>query len=372
MERCYSFKGRIATFPSANPVMKRHHTVSVLYRPNFRLPSNTALNFYSPYVVTRYYSITTTEMKLLCASLIQSYGAVYALQVSSRWHVCHCGPCFRFYMLHIPFTHVSAFFMKHPQCNRHPVAHLQLQRQSVASFGADLIAISKISCNLSLWCLTMVANTTEIVMCYEERVQSMPIVPRLSHGRRMLRSDGGPNRLLLIYLFTDHSMATEFLKDIGLLRRMMQCNSCGRDMTWSVRSVSDRFVWQCQRRVTGAAGNQSTSIRHGSWFQLSRLTLQEIMLLKYIVCREPANHIKREYCFSDHTVGDWGMFCRETMLVFLDGCSVKIGGPKKTVKIDESKFGRRKYHRGHPVKGHLVFGGVERESGETFLVPIKD
>jgi hypothetical protein len=31
------------------------------------------------------------------------------------------------------------------------------------------------------------------------------------------------------------------------------------------------------------------------------------------------------------------MFCRETMLLFLEGCSVKIGGPNKTVEIDESK-----------------------------------
>ena len=30
-------------------------------------------------------------------------------------------------------------------------------------------------------------------------------------------------------------------------------------------------------------------------------------------------------------------------------------------------FGRRKYNRGHPVKGQWVFGGVERESGKTFL-----
>jgi transposase-like protein len=43
-----------------------------------------------------------------------------------------------------------------------------------------------------------------------------------------------------------------------------------------------------------------------------------------------------------------------------------------TVEIDERKFGRRKYHRGHPVKGQWVFGGVERESGATFLVPVKD
>jgi hypothetical protein len=66
------------------------------------------------------------------------------------------------------------------------------------------------------------------------------------------------------------------------------------------------------------------------------------------------------------------MFCRETMLVILEGCCLKIGALNKTVEIDEGKFGRRKYHRGQPVKGQWVFGGVERESGATFLVPVKD
>jgi len=28
--------------------------------------------------------------------------------------------------------------------------------------------------------------------------------------------------------------------------------------------------------------------------------------------------------------------------------------------------------QGHPVKGQLVFGGVERESGKTYLVPVPD
>jgi len=64
------------------------------------------------------------------------------------------------------------------------------------------------------------------------------------------------------------------------------------------------------------------------------------------------------------------MFRREAMLVFLEGCSVKIGCPNKTVEIDESKFGRRKYQRGHSVKGQWVFGGVERQSGEKFLIPV--
>jgi hypothetical protein len=38
------------------------------------------------------------------------------------------------------------------------------------------------------------------------------------------------------------------------------------------------------------------------------------------------------------------------------------------VEIDESKFGKGKYSRGHHVKGQRVFGGVERGSGRKFLV----
>jgi transposase-like protein len=66
------------------------------------------------------------------------------------------------------------------------------------------------------------------------------------------------------------------------------------------------------------------------------------------------------------------MFCRETMLVYMEGCSEKIGGPNKTTEIKESKFGRHKYQWGHPVKGQWVFGGVERGTSRTFLLPVPD
>lgn len=37
-----------------------------------------------------------------------------------------------------------------------------------------------------------------------------------------------------------------------------------------------------------------------------------------------------------------------------------VGGPNVIVELDESKFGKRKYHRGHRVEGVWVIGGVER------------
>ena len=58
-----------------------------------------------------------------------------------------------------------------------------------------------------------------------------------------------------------------------------------------------------------------------------------------------AYRTKEEYGLSSNTVTDWGVFCRETMLMIMAGCSEKLGGPNKIVEIDESKLGRRKYHR---------------------------
>jgi hypothetical protein len=114
-------------------------------------------------------------------------------------------------------------------------------------------------------------------------------------------------------------------------------------------------------------------MRHGSWFQGSHLTFKEILCITYdIVRRERAFEIQNEYRLSSRTVAEWGMFCRETMLVFLEACSEKIGGPNKIAEIDESKFGRRKYHKGHPVRGQWVFCGVERDSGKLFLTPVRD
>jgi hypothetical protein len=97
------------------------------------------------------------------------------------------------------------------------------------------------------------------------------------------------------------------------------------------------------------------------------------MYLTYdIVRRVPAHIIHKEYRFGPDTIAAWSQFCRETVLVYKEGCSEKIGGPNKTVEIYESKFGRSKCHRSHPVYGQWVFGFVEGEFGKTFLVPVPD
>ena len=48
--------------------------------------------------------------------------------------------------------------------------------------------------------------------------------------------------------------------------------------------------------------------------------------------------------------------------------SAQTGGPGKVVvQIDDSKIGKRKYHRGHRVEDQWVFGGIQENSRNCFL-----
>lgn len=44
----------------------------------------------------------------------------------------------------------------------------------------------------------------------------------------------------------------------------------------------------------------------------------------------------------------------------------KLGDLGVIVEIDESKFGKCKYHRGHHVEDQWIFGGYERGTGKFF------
>ena len=68
---------------------------------------------------------------------------------------------------------------------------------------------------------------------------------------------------------------------------------------------------------------------------------------------------------------DWYIFVRDIGVEYFLAHPAVIGGPGVEVEIDESKFGKRKYNHGRVVGGHWVFGGIERGSGECFLVEVE-
>ena len=50
----------------------------------------------------------------------------------------------------------------------------------------------------------------------------------------------------------------------------------------------------------------------------------------------------------------------------------KIGGPGHFFEIDESKFGKRKFHKGKRVVGCWIVGGIDRQTKDTFFQVVHD
>ncbi|XP_035231364.1 uncharacterized protein LOC118203209 [Stegodyphus dumicola] len=125
--------------------------------------------------------------------------------------------------------------------------------------------------------------------------------------------------------------------------------------------------WRCKKC------RAEKSIRRGSWFACSKLNLQEIFFLTWELIKGTASsNIEEDFGFSSTTLADWRQFVNEQVLDYVELMSNKIGGVGKVVEVDESKFGKRKYNKGHYVEGQWVFGGVERDSGKVVLVAVHE
>jgi len=58
------------------------------------------------------------------------------------------------------------------------------------------------------------------------------IVPKRSYRHTVLGISGCVNMVFLTFLFSDNDLGTQFLKDVGLIRSKVPCNTCSCDMTW--------------------------------------------------------------------------------------------------------------------------------------------
>ena len=106
--------------------------------------------------------------------------------------------------------------------------------------------------------------------------------------------------------------------------------------------------------------NMQKSMRNGSFFSGSHLTLKQIIILMYCWSHDmPQNLIMHETDIGTwHIIVDWCNFMREECQVWLTNNNEQIGGMdangEPIVEIDESKYFNRKYHRGQWRDGHWV------------------
>ena len=183
-----------------------------------------------------------------------------------------------------------------------------------------------------------------------------------------------------------------FLQDQGVIPRQMLCpgplisgkryGGCRNPML--IKDVKDRkdsMSWRCRRthkvEVNGRTycnKDVKVTIRKGTWLQHCNLTLEEIILLLYCWANDfTTEQITHEVGCSEKTSIEWSCFLRESCMSLMLDSSEKIGGQDIEIEIDESKFGRRKYYKGHRVEGQWIFGGREKkDKSKVFMLPVHD
>jgi len=122
-----------------------------------------------------------------------------------------------------------------------------------------------------------------------------------------------------------------------------QCCDRRKQLRQEKSLIAGGQLWHCTNRKCSA----KNSIRKYSFFSRSHLPLATITkLVYYWTYKYPQEIILHELGLSTKTVVNFYNFCREVCKVVLEEQSEPIGGPGKVVEIDESKFGKRKYHSG--------------------------
>jgi transposase-like protein len=179
---------------------------------------------------------------------------------------------------------------------------------------------------------------------------------------------------LMTKILPDKKSTIKWCFDNQLLANQRQCPfNMTLQREASQKASSHALIWRCRRKISGENPHDKTiSIKRGSFFAGSNLNLREVLHLTYGFSHGWDQQMTmHETALSDKTVVDWYSFCREVATQITLETSQQLGGPGRTVEIDESKFGKRKYHRGHHVEGQWVFGGIDRDSGQIFMIPVE-
>ena len=166
----------------------------------------------------------------------------------------------------------------------------------------------------------------------------------------------------------------------GPLMNGKRYGNCNQHMV--IKDVKDRkdsLSWRCRRThkvysngKTYCKKDVKVTIREGSWLLHCNITLEDVILLMYCWANNyTIQQIIHEVGCSEKTVSEWCSFMRESCMSIMLDSSEQIGGPGIEVEIDESKFGKRKYYKGHRVEGQWIFGGREKlDKSKVFMLPV--
>ena len=111
------------------------------------------------------------------------------------------------------------------------------------------------------------------------------------------------------------------------------------------------------------------SVLKETFFAKTRLAVGQVMEFLYFwLLRTQQKAINTAMGLSKRTITNFVGYAQQLVIEDINETQEVIGGPGIIVEVDESKFSRRKYNRGHRVASKKwVFGGVERTPEQKFF-----
>ena len=119
-----------------------------------------------------------------------------------------------------------------------------------------------------------------------------------------------------------------------LLARSQDCSNCNVPMRQGTRKdVTDGLVWRCPQCKT------TKSVREGSFFTKSRLTLQKwLLLIHFWVKQYPVTDVAVDVEIDKNVGCAVYKWLREVCSTKLLQSPIILGGPGVVVQVDESLF----------------------------------
>ena len=179
----------------------------------------------------------------------------------------------------------------------------------------------------------------------------------------------------LVQNFLQSNTATiDWLKHIGLLASETLCPTCFTPMRWTTcMDRSDGFKYECRGGQAVKRHRVEQSIRHGSWFEKSNLTLQEVMKITYWWCADFCeSQVKTQLRINSNTIVDWSMFCREICELSIVRRTEPLGGKGiYECKLMKARWANVNITVGILLRGNGSSGPLKRIPANVLSRPLR-
>ena len=187
----------------------------------------------------------------------------------------------------------------------------------------------------------------------------------------------------------------QLCQQLGVIQKTATCPTCDQklDKLFSVHRNKRRhsFRFQCNKSICKRRRNQ-VCLRENSFFKGIKISLQKGLVIIYCFIKQfdystaidessivsgDENDVdeslteKNVLQTSSETVMGFYFYCREVCMLVIEKEKVEyIGGSGKTVELDTTQFGRRKYSSGTFEDGQWVVTGMCKETKQVFMTAV--